>query len=113
MINESEFGRFDFIRDGQTQSLAVYVGIHAFFDEDRKENLIYDWRAPIATMFYDYEAGKAHYEAPSGDITGTIAAKRQFRIRHGHMEFMLESALNIQDDVLQEELSRAMFRRRN
>ncbi|MFN2355740.1 MAG: helicase, partial [Desulfopila sp.] len=107
LLQSPYFGRFDFIRDGQTRSLAVYVGIHAFFDEDRKENLVYDWRAPIATMFYDYEAGKAHYEAPSGDITGTIALKRQFRIRHGHMEFMLESALNIQDDVLQEELSRA------
>jgi DNA helicase II / ATP-dependent DNA helicase PcrA len=33
--------------------------------------------------------------------------KRQFRIRDGRMEFMLESAVNIMDDVLQQELSRA------
>lgn len=55
LLQSPYFGRFDFTRDGQTQSLAIYVGIHAFFDEDRRENLIYDWRAPIATMFYDYE----------------------------------------------------------
>ncbi|MBW6521734.1 MAG: AAA family ATPase [Desulfoarculaceae bacterium] len=101
------FGRFDFIREGQKQPLAVYVGIHAFFDEEQKKNLIYDWRAPIATMFYDYETGKASYEAPSGEIGGMIVLKRQFRIRDGQMAFMLESALNILDDVLQEELSRA------
>ncbi|MDR9501338.1 MAG: 3'-5' exonuclease [Desulfurivibrionaceae bacterium] len=100
------FGRFDFIRDGEAKPLPVYVGIHAFFDEERKANLIYDWRAPIATMFYDYETGPARYESPAGDIGGQIALKRQFRIRDGRMEFMLETGLNILDDVLQEELSR-------
>lgn len=100
------FGRFDFIRDGQSEPLAVYVGVHAFFDEKRKTNLIYDWRAPIAAMFYDYETGPARYESPSGDIAGRVSLKRQFRIRDGRMEFMLESGLNILDDVLQEELSR-------
>ncbi len=63
------FGRFDFIRNGQTEPLAVYIGVHAFFDEKRT-NLIYDWRAPIATMFYDYETGPAQHESPSGDIAG-------------------------------------------
>ncbi|HHO48399.1 MAG TPA: hypothetical protein ENN06_08105 [Desulfobacteraceae bacterium] len=101
------FGRFDFIRDGQAQPIAVYVGIHTFFDEEQKKHLIYDWRAPIATMFYDYETGEARYESPSGVISGRIELKRQFRIRDGRMEFMLESSLNILDDVLQEELSRA------
>ncbi|MDW7773759.1 MAG: 3'-5' exonuclease [Desulfobulbaceae bacterium] len=101
------FGRFDFIRDGQAQPVAVYVGIHTFFDEEQKKYLIYDWRAPIATMFYDYETGEARYESPSGEISGRIELKRQFRIREGRMEFMLESALNILDEVLQEELSRA------
>jgi DNA helicase II / ATP-dependent DNA helicase PcrA len=101
------FGRFDFIREGQAQPLPIYVGIHAFFDEESEKNLIYDWRAPIATMFYDYETGPARYRAPSGEIAGRISLKRQFRIRDGRLEFMLETTVNILDDVLQEELSRA------
>jgi DNA helicase II / ATP-dependent DNA helicase PcrA len=36
-----------------------------------------------------------------------MSLKRQFRIRDGEMEFMLESSVNIMDDVLQKELSRA------
>ncbi|WP_347258346.1 UvrD-helicase domain-containing protein [Methylocaldum sp.] len=100
------FGRFDFVRHGEAQPLPVYVGIHNFFDEAEKKSLIYDWRAPISSMFYDYEIGEARYESPSGDISGEIVLKRQFRIRNGQMEFMLESGLNILDDVLQEELSR-------
>lgn len=106
LLHSPYFGRFDFIRDEQRESLSIYVGIHSFFDEDRKENLIYDWRAPIAAMFYDFETGRACYIAPSGEIAGNITLKRQFRIRDGHMQFMLESGLNILDDVLQEELSR-------
>jgi len=101
------FGRFDFTEHSRTQPLPVYVGIHAFFDEDQKSNLIFDWRAPISTLFYDCEIGKAHYQSPDGEIAGDIALKRQYRIRNGKMEFMLESGLNIVDDVLQQELSRA------
>jgi DNA helicase II / ATP-dependent DNA helicase PcrA len=101
------FGRFDFIERGQAKRLPVYIGIHAFFDEDQNKNLIYDWRAPISTIFYDYETGEARYMSPSGEVSGEIVLKRQYRIRNGRMEFMLESALNIHDDVLQKELSRA------
>lgn len=56
-------------------------------------------------MFYDYELGEAHFDAPSGEVKGNIRLKRQYRIRDGKMEFMLESSLNIQDDILQKELS--------
>lgn len=101
------FGRFDFVKSDQAHPEPVYVGIHHFADEADKKTLVYDWRAPISTMFYDHEVGPAAYEAPSGNIKGEIRLKRQFRIRNGRMEFMLETAVNIVDDILQEELSRA------
>ncbi|MBW6485642.1 MAG: AAA family ATPase [Syntrophobacterales bacterium] len=101
------FGRFDFRCEGdQTPPTPVYVGLHAFSDEKAGEHLIFDWRAPIATMFYDYETGAARYESPAGPVVGEILLKRQFRIREGRMFFMLESGISILDDVLQEELSR-------
>ena len=56
-------------------------------------------------MFYDYELGQAQYRAPLGVITGELTRKRQFKIENGRMLFALESAVNIQDDVLQRELS--------
>ncbi|MBI4791471.1 MAG: AAA family ATPase [Deltaproteobacteria bacterium] len=102
------FGRFDFVPKGvKTRALPVYIGLHSFIDEVEKKNVVFDWRAPISTMFYDYELGEARYTSPSGDVSGEILVKRQYRIRRGKMEFMLESGLNILDDVLQEELSRA------
>src|SRR5688500_7367869 len=57
-------------------------------------------------MFYDFELGPASYETPSGRITGVISLKRQYRIRDGRMEFMIENDVNIHDEVLQKELSK-------
>ena len=56
-------------------------------------------------MFYDHELGEAGYRSPSGEIKGEISLKRQYRIRGGKMEFMIESALTVHDDILQKELS--------
>jgi DNA helicase-2/ATP-dependent DNA helicase PcrA len=100
------FGRVDFIPEGKQQPEKIYVGIHHFRDEESDVNLIYDWRAPISTIFYDHETGPVHYESPSGQVRGEMPLKRQFRIRNGQMELMLESSVHIVDDVLQKELSR-------
>ena len=85
--------------------MALYIGIHTFYDPVKKANLIYDWRAPISSMFYDHELGNASYSSPSGEVDGNISLKRQYRIRKGKMEYMIESSLTVHDDILQKELS--------
>ncbi len=100
------FGRIDFGVKGR-KSLPVYIGIYTFFDDASRKNLIYDWRAPISSMFYDFELGEAFYETPAGKIKGEISLKRQYKIRDGAMEFMIENAVSIHDEVLQKELSRS------
>jgi DNA helicase-2/ATP-dependent DNA helicase PcrA len=107
LMRSPYFGRFDFARSGDSDSEPIYIGVHHFRDEAERRTLVYDWRAPIASMFYDFETGPARYRAPAGEIEGLLTRKRQFRIRDGQLEFVLESAVNIVDDVLQEELSRA------
>ncbi|MFN3579789.1 MAG: HelD family protein [Pseudomonas sp.] len=107
LMRSPYFGRFDFRRDGEDQDMPVYIGVHHFRDEAARETLVYDWRAPISSMFYDFETGPAHYQAPAGEVAGQLGLKRQMRIREGVLEFVLESGVNIVDDVLQDELSRA------
>ncbi|SFD76288.1 DNA helicase-2 / ATP-dependent DNA helicase PcrA [Thiohalospira halophila DSM 15071] len=100
------FGRFDFAPAGG-EGQPVYIGIHHFHDDDSGEDVIHDWRAPIASLFYDYETGPATYHAPEGAVEGEVLRKRQFRIRDGEMAFMIESSVNVVDEVLQEELARS------
>jgi DNA helicase-2/ATP-dependent DNA helicase PcrA len=100
------FGRIDFV-DTNKERIPVYIGIYTFTDEQQGTNFIYDWRAPVSSMFYDYELGEASYSTPSGIAKGSIALKRQYKIREGKMEFMIENSLSIQDDLLQKELSKS------
>lgn len=99
-------GRIDFRADGAGQAEPVYIGVHSFDDQQTGEHLVHDWRAPISSMFYDFETGEAAFDSPEGRCNGEIGLKRQYRIENGELIFMLETALNIQDSVLQEELSR-------
>lgn len=100
------FGRIDFLEKKEnSKMMPTYIGIHTFYDPESRATLIHDWRAPVSSMFYDHELGEAGYRSPSGEIKGVISLKRQYRIRGGKMEFMIESALTVHDDILQKELS--------
>ncbi|UOQ50882.1 HelD family protein [Hymenobacter cellulosivorans] len=100
------FGRIDFAAPNKAAT-PVYIGVHSFTDVQQHQSLIYDWRAPISSMFYDFELGDAFYTTPSGTVKGTIERKRQYKIRDGRLEFMLENDVNIHDDVLQRELAKS------
>lgn len=100
------FGRIDFLEKKENSKvMPIYIGIHTFYDPESRATLIHDWRAPVSSMFYDHELREAVYRSPSGEIKGVISLKRQYRIRGGKMEFMIESALTVHDDILQKELS--------
>lgn len=100
------FGRIDFLEKKENSKvMPTYIGIHTFYDPESRATLIHNWRAPVSSMFYDHELGEAGYRSPSGEIKGEISLKRQYRIRGGKMEFMIESALTVHDDILQKELS--------
>lgn len=100
------FGRIDFReKKSRNTAIPVYIGIHTFYDSQSKLNLIYDWRAPISSIFYDHELGEATYSSLAGEVSGDVLLKRQYRIRKGTMEYMIESSLTVHDDILQKELS--------
>jgi DNA helicase-2/ATP-dependent DNA helicase PcrA len=97
------FARIDFREISKEMSVPFYIGRFAFSHDN--ELLISDWRSPVASMFYDCELGPAGYVAPVGQINGELTRKRQFKIKNGEMEYTLESSVNVQDNILQRELS--------
>lgn len=105
MIESPYFGRIDFTEHNEVDTQNCYIGLSNLIDEDY-DFLVYDWRAPISSMFYDYEIGKASYDCPEGLISGEITKKRQYKIKDGKIEYMFDSNLNIDDDVLQELLGK-------
>ncbi len=101
------FGRIDFIENGDENAEKYYIGI-ANLINDRYDILLYDWRAPVSSMFYDYEIGEAGYKCPEGIIRGKVMLKRQYKINNGKIEYMFDSNLKIDDEILQEILSKSV-----
>ena len=81
----------------------IYIGL-TYLTKDN-DNIIYDWRAPISSIFYDYENGDASYEAPGGIVKGYLHNKRQFTIEDSKIKRVFDSKLNVQDEMLQEVLA--------
>jgi DNA helicase-2/ATP-dependent DNA helicase PcrA len=107
LLESPYFGRVDFHTRGDTRARAYYIGVHNFSDPETQEVVIHDWRAPVSSLYYDFESGEAFFEAPQGTTHGEITGKHQYKIQAGRLEYMFESALNIGDDVLQRELSQS------
>lgn len=99
------FGRLDFVSDRDGFLEKVYVGAHSFFDRETFEPYVYDWRTPIASMYYDCNVGPAAFKSPDGVEKGKVTLKRRYKIRDGKMQLMYDADSSIHDDVLGEALS--------
>ncbi|MEK4250037.1 RNA polymerase recycling motor HelD [Paenibacillus sp. FSL W7-1287] len=104
LLSSPYFGRLDFHEDGQENIEQIYIGVSSFIDEDELSFLIYDWRTPIASLYYDHTPGQASYNTPAGKIEGTMELKRQFQIQQGQLINMFDANETIGDELLQQVL---------
>ena len=104
MLDSPFFGRVDFQFEGEDEAEPFYIGIGNFAERAGMTPLIYDWRAPVSGLFYDYDKGPGSYKAPAGLIEGEIAAKWQYKVKNGKMVYAFESDTKIDDDILKQEL---------
>lgn len=96
------FGRVDFKENGEEEK-PIYIGLTNV--QKDLNYLVYDWRSPIASLFYDYGIGPCMYEAPDGEINGYMSLRRQYKIENGELIRVFDNDLNVVDECLQEVLS--------
>lgn len=104
MVNNPYYGRVDFAEDGQDFKIKVYIGLTNVMDKELKI-YVYDWRSPIACLYYEYEDGKCVYKSPRGNVKGNIELKRQYKILDGKLIYYIDSSLSISDELLKDALS--------
>lgn len=100
------FGRIDYMADDEDVPNAYYIGIAHIGDEKYPLPLVVDWRAPLSSMYYDYELGQASYHAPQGEISGKILLKRQYKTEGENLVYAFDSSLTIGDEILRAELGK-------
>ncbi|MEN2467277.1 RNA polymerase recycling motor HelD [Ornithinibacillus sp. JPR2-1] len=102
LLKESPyFGRIDFSEKPGGEKEKIYIGIASLMDRNDEEFLIYDWRAPISSLYYDFSPGAAYYETMDETIEGEISLKRQFIIRQSKIKGMFDTGVTIGDSLLQ------------
>ncbi|MFD1674983.1 RNA polymerase recycling motor HelD [Alicyclobacillus fodiniaquatilis] len=106
LVDAPYFGRIDFQEHGEQETEQIYIGITSFRNQDENTFLVYDWRAPIASLYYDHIPGPATFQAPFGEVTGDMSLKRQYVIRNKDIQLMFDSGVTIGDELLMQALSR-------
>lgn len=94
------FARIDLQFEEDEEAEKVYIGRHSLWDDEKENLLIYDWRAPMASVFYRFGTGPAWYTAPMGKITCDLLLKRQFEIQERKLLGFFDADTVIQDSFL-------------
>lgn len=95
------FGRIDFAEEEEEETL--YFGISSYQNDGVQ--YVYDWRAPVANLFYSDRLGWQSYPVEGGEVKVQLKKKRQFIIHNRQIEVMEDTDQTIGDDVLLQVLS--------
>jgi len=108
MLDSPYFARIDFTEEDYEKE-EVYIGRNSLFDDKTQTFYVYDWRAPISSLYYDYGIGAASFIVPAtkAKISGQITLKRQYQIEKSELLYMFDNDLAIDDDILRRELSKS------
>lgn len=98
LVDSPYFGRIDINEDGEEESL--YIGTATFINE-QDQFLVYDWRAPIASIYYNGTLGTVSYDTPNGPVKVDLTLKRQFKIKNGQIEHLFDTNETVGDELLQ------------
>ncbi|MDF2942287.1 MAG: helicase [Herbinix sp.] len=105
LIKSPYFARIDFKFDDEDLPEKIYIGRSSLKKDNSYESFVYDWRSPIASVFYRFVTGQVFYDAPGGRITGEVNLKRQYEIRNEILEYFFDAEVQIVDEFLRKLLS--------
>ena len=105
MIKDKPYFASIVFKDDKDNSIYnIYMSL-TYLKDKNSNNILYDWRSPICSLFYDYETGPCSYSAPGGVYSGELKRKRQYKIENRKLVGVFDNSLNIDDEVLQEVLA--------
>lgn len=92
-LNAPYFARIDF-REYRKDKEAYYIGKFGLGDSRTGDEVVIDWRAPLADLYYSGTEGKCYYRAPIGVIEGDLSLKRKFLIRDNELKDAFDEGIN-------------------
>ena len=110
------FGRIDYEeeyhaglgrREGEENpKFSLYIGKNGIM-QSSSDILIVDWRAPVASVYYDSDIGKSHYNAPTGEeIRIDLQLKRTFELERDKLYDFYDTDVITNDEFLTKYLAK-------
>lgn len=109
--NKPYFARIDFLRNGLQDNEILYIGKTSLYSRENQEQIIVDWRSPIANLYYEGRLGEVHYESYEESFDGYLSLKRQFMIEDGELDEIRDIDLTTTDELLQDSLAKSSSNR--
>ena len=106
MESSPYFGRVDFTESETGENSTVYIGIFSLTEEESREIYVVDWRAPVSSMFYQFDLGPAWYQVNDYKNEVEMTGKKQYKIEEGRLLSVYDTNSSMYDDILGEVLSK-------
>ncbi len=107
MLLNPFFARIDFQEAGNSEVEKIVIGLYSLTDPATGERVVYDWRAPVCSLYYDSLPGEVAYNSPSGVMRGKMLLKRQYKMENGRLVYYIDTEVSIDDEILLDILSGA------
>ncbi|WP_064091816.1 RNA polymerase recycling motor HelD [Rossellomorea aquimaris] len=109
--NKPYFARIDFKNNDSLKTEKHYIGKTSLYQRENQEQIIVDWRSPIANLYYEGRIGEVTYEAEDETYKGDLSLKRQYMIEDGQLEEIRDIDLTTTDELLQDSLAKSSSNR--
>lgn len=98
------FAKLSVLYPEETETDEFYIGVAGFSDENH-EQYVYDWRSPIANLYYENNLGQTSYEAPMGEVPVDLKNRRQLKVTKNKLMDFFDTSTAIEDPMLLEVLN--------
>ncbi|MGX6977937.1 HelD family protein [Vagococcus elongatus] len=99
LLTTPYFAKIDVLYPDEAEIEKFYIGVAGFSDEEHHQ-YIYDWRSPIANLYYENNLGQTSYEAPMGNIPVDLKNRRQLKVEENRLIDFFDTSTAIEDPML-------------
>ncbi len=104
LLESPYFAKITLQFDPTEEPESYYIG-RAAISENGYDQMIIDWRSPIAEVYYNQENGQTHYTVEDREIPVDLQLRRQFELEKSKLISYFDTQIAIEDPMLLQSLS--------
>ena len=104
LLESPYFAKIELVFEGESQPESYYIG-RAAISENGYDQMVVDWRSPIAEVYYNQENGRTSYVVEDRTIPVDLKLRRQFEINRDKLITFFDTQIAIEDPMLLKSLS--------